>query len=219
MRHETSAILIGAALVAGLLASPANAQAVFAPDKQVFDKAAKDALEVGASGLDCQRPDGTKEAKVIDFDQKNSLARLAVSLGSGRFTLVTVRTWDRPDDPRPLNPVLEAARIMQGKLHFFSRMLTNDPASAPDEYLVMTEMGGGYVCWAKPAWMMEAASPVAQAPAPKPSVSPAVVAPADASAAAAASATAVSAAASPAGTFTDPNYRRSTRARQSAPSP
>jgi hypothetical protein len=97
--------------------------------------------------LGCSRPAEAKEAKVIAFDG-NSVAKLAVSLGSGRFKLVTIKTWERPEDARPLNPVVEAARVTQDKVHFSSPHLNADPETAHDTYLLMVEMGGDHVCWA-----------------------------------------------------------------------
>jgi hypothetical protein len=188
--RNTSKVLLGSALTAVLLFHlPAAAQAPAGADKaaNVFTSVTGDQP---GSALNCERPEGTREAKVIDFDPSSSTARLAVNLDGGRFTLATIKTWDRPNEPRPLNPIIEAAKIMQGKLQFFSRQLTTDPASAPDEYLIVTEMGGGYVCWAKPSWMLQpATAPVAEASGTKPAapvVTPAAVvggAPAPASAA------------------------------------
>jgi hypothetical protein len=168
MRHTPKLILLGGALAAAaLLNLPARAQTTGAAEqfKATVSSSGATSQEPGST-VGCKRPEEAREAKVIDFDPSASVARLAVNLGSGRFTLVTIKTWDRPQDPRPLNPVLEAAKITQGKLQFFSRQLTTDPASAPDEFLIMTEMGGGYVCWANPSWLMETqGSPVANAPA------------------------------------------------------
>jgi hypothetical protein len=213
MQHQRKVVILGAALAAGLVAS-ANAQS---PNKQVGPSEQASREDAGVA-LDCPKPREAKEAKVIDFDATNSVARLAVNLGPGRFTLVTITSWDRPGDPRALSPVLEAAKIMQGKLQFFSRQLTTDPASAVDEYLVMTEMGGGYVCWAKPIWLMKAASPpMAETPAPvKPVIAPAVVTPATA----APSVNPVTAPASIPGALAppeaEPGFRRTTRGRRAA---
>ena len=111
----------------------------------------------------CPRPADAKEVKVVDFDAATSVAKLAVNLGSGRFKLVRITAWDRPEDPRPLNPVIEAARITQGNLQFYTPNLNADPESAHDSFILMTEMGGGFVCWATPSSLMnEGAYPVAQ---------------------------------------------------------
>jgi hypothetical protein len=175
MRH-TGTALLGTVLAVLLVGSPASAQAPTSAETKANLFSAT-GLDDAGSALDCPRPEGAKEAKVIDFDAGSSTARLAVNVGSGRFTLVTIKTWDRAGDPRPLTPIIEAAKIMQGKLQFFSRKMSTDPASAPDEYLIMTEMGGGYVCWAKPASIMQPPNaPVAEAPAQaKPVATPAVV--------------------------------------------
>jgi hypothetical protein len=106
----------------------------------------------------CPRPADAKEVKVVDFDPGRSVAKLAVNLGSGRFKLVRVTVWDRPEDPRPLIPVIEAARITQGNLQFYAPDLNSDPESAHESFIVMTEMGGGYVCWATPSSLMNEGS-------------------------------------------------------------
>src|SRR5215207_7748564 len=115
MLHQTKFILLGATLAAGLLGTSAMAQTPAPGLKQVFETPGQGGFADAGSALDCPRPEEAKEAKVIDFDPTNSVARLAVNLGSGRFTLVTIKSWDRPEDVRPLNPVLQAAKIMQGK--------------------------------------------------------------------------------------------------------
>src|SRR5215203_5226585 len=139
----------GCALAAPLLGLPAQAQTV-AKISKAAAPGAPDTISVPG----CARPADAKEAKVIDFDAGSSVARLAVNLGSGRFKLVTVKVWDSPNDPRPLKPVIEAARITQGKLQFYTPDLNADPASAPDTFLLMTDMGGGFVCWATPSQLI-----------------------------------------------------------------
>ena len=147
--HSLTRTFIGCALTAPLLGSLAQAQPA-ANLSRTFGPGAPDPVAVPG----CARPADAKEAKVIDFDAGSSVARLAVNLGPGRFKLVTVKVWDRPNDPRPLKPVIEAARITQGKLQFYTPDLNADPASAPETFLVMTDMGGGYVCWATPSQLM-----------------------------------------------------------------
>jgi hypothetical protein len=178
MRHTGNVFLSGTVTAVLLIGSPASAQAPASAETKANLFSAAGADDAG-SALDCPRPEGAKEAKVIDFDPGSSTARLAVNVGSGRFTLVTIKTWDRAGDPRPLTPIIHAAKIMQGKLQFFSRKMSADPASAPDEYLIMTEMGGGYVCWAKPSWLMQPPNaPVADATGTaKPAAPAAVVTP------------------------------------------
>jgi len=147
--HSLTRTFIGCALTAPLLGSLAQAQPA-ANLSRTFGPGAPDPIAVPG----CARPADAKEAKVIDFDAGSSVARLAVNLGPGRFKLVTVKVWDRPNDPRPLKPVIEAARITQGKLQFYTPDLNADPASAPETFLVMTDMGGGYVCWATPSQLI-----------------------------------------------------------------
>src|SRR5215207_11634543 len=76
---------------------------------------------------DCRRPAEGKEAQVLAFDKTSLEAKLAVSVGDRQFKVVTVRLWERHDDPRPVVPVVEAARITQGKLHFYTPNLDADP--------------------------------------------------------------------------------------------
>jgi hypothetical protein len=134
-------LLLGCILGGGV-SLPAQAQTI--------SKAPKLPTPDVTSALNCPRPADAKEAKVIDFDAGKSLARLAVNLGTGRFKLVIIKTADRQDDPRPIIPVIEAARIMQGKVQFYAPKLNSDPESAPDSFVLMAEMGSGYVCWASP---------------------------------------------------------------------
>jgi len=87
----------------------------------------------------------------VELDTGKSLAKLAVNLGSGRFKLVRITVWDRPEEARPLIPVIEAARITQGIVQFYTPTLNDDPESAHDSFLIMAAMGGGTICWATPA--------------------------------------------------------------------
>lgn len=176
-------IVIGASPFLSVLA---HAQAA----RTLRDKPSEPASDV-TSVPGCPRPADAKEVKVVDFDRGSSVAKLAVSLGSGRFKLVRITAWDRPEDPRPLNPVIEAARITQGNLQFYTPNLNTDPESAHDSFVIMTEMGGGYVCWATPSSLInEGAYAVAQdakpapprvearpAPAPTPAAAPSEPAP------------------------------------------
>jgi hypothetical protein len=114
------------------------------------------------SVLGCPKPTEAKDTKVIDFDASTSIARLAVNLGAGRFKMVTIKTWDRQEDPRPLVPVVEAAKIMQGKVQLYTPDLNSDPQSAANSFILMAEMGGEHVCWATPSSLLkEGAYPVA----------------------------------------------------------
>ena len=98
---------------------------------------------------DCRRPAEAKEAQVLAFDQTSLEAKLAVSVGDGQFKVVTVRLWERHDDPRPVVPVVEAARITQGKLHFYTPNLDADQEPVHDkEFLLIARLGGAQICWA-----------------------------------------------------------------------
>jgi hypothetical protein len=158
MASEIKAFTFGLGLATALLALPAEAQTRIGTNAK---QAPLGSSDVG-SLLGCARPADAKEAKVVDFDASNATARLAVNLGSGRFKLVTIKAWDRPEDPRPIVPVIEAARITQGKLQFFTPDLNSDPESTPNTFIMMIDMGGGYVCWATPSSLLkEGAYPVA----------------------------------------------------------
>ncbi len=147
MRHTFMRIMLGGVLTAALLDAPARAQTP-ADARQEPGQAAADV----ASVRDCRPPADAKEAQVLTFDENNLEAKLAVNLGKGEFKVVTLRLWDRPEDPRPVVPVIEAARIMQGKVQFYTPDLNTDPQSVHDkQFLLMTEMGGGYICWATPS--------------------------------------------------------------------
>ena len=140
MRHTSMLTMLGSALVAALLSAPAQAQTQ-AP-------AAADATSVRG----CRPPSDAKEAQVLTFDPSSLQAKLAVSLGKDEFKVVTVKVWDRPDDPRPLVPVIEAARITQGKLQFYTPHLNVDPQPVHEkDYVVVAALGGAQVCWANPA--------------------------------------------------------------------
>jgi hypothetical protein len=97
----------------------------------------------------CRRPAEAKEAQVLAFDKTSLEAKLAVSIGNGEFKVVTIRLWDRTDDPRPVAPIIEAARITQGKLQFYTPNLNADPDPVHDkQFLLVAALGGAQVCWA-----------------------------------------------------------------------
>ena len=68
---------------------------------------------------------------------------------------MSIRLWDRPDDPRPVIPVVEAARIMEGKLQFYAPDLNADPESMTTRFVLITEMGGPQVCWSTPRALLD----------------------------------------------------------------
>jgi len=148
MPRSNLIILCGVAGAVAALSTTAHSQT--APGLPRYDKAADVTAVAG-----CSRPDDAKEAKVVELDTGKSLAKLAVNLGSGRFKLVRITVWDRPEDPRPLIPVIEAARITQGLVQFYTPTLNNDPESAHDSFLLMADMGGGNICWATPASLIK----------------------------------------------------------------
>src|SRR5215212_10303706 len=158
MRYAVKLIILGGVLGAVPLSTGVQAQTIGG----LRDRPGESASD-GTSVPGCPRPADAKEAKVVDFDRTTSVAKLAVNLGSGRFKLVRITGWDRPEDPRPLNPVIEAARITQGTLQFYTPNLNTDPESAHESFVLMTDMGGGYVCWATPnSLIKEGAYPIAQ---------------------------------------------------------
>jgi hypothetical protein len=163
MQHTFTMIMVSGVLgVVPLLSNPAHAQtARNAPHMRAA--ATSDAVSV----VGCSRPSEAKEAKVIDFDATSSTAKLAVHLGSNRFKLVKIKVSDRAGDPRPLVPVIEAARTMQGIVQFYTPELNTDPESDHDSFLLMTEMGGGHVCWATSSGLInQGAPPVAEGTKP-----------------------------------------------------
>jgi len=163
-------ILLGGTLAAPLLSSPTQAQAV----AQVHQRLSQTASDV-VSVRGCPRPADLKEAKVLAFDEGKLEAKLAVSLGSGEFKVVTVTLWRYQGDPRPVIPVIEAARITQGKLQFFTPDLNGDPESVHDKFVLMTEMGGPQICWANPSSLLkDGAYPVAEEAKPEQTPAPAV---------------------------------------------
>jgi len=156
-------IMLGGTLTAPLLSSPTQAQTATKARLETSQTASNDLSVRG-----CPRPSDAKEAKVLTFDEGKLEARLAVNLGSGEFKVVTIKLWNHRDDPRPIIPVIEAARITQGKLHFYTPNLNGDPESVHDKFIIMTEMGGPQVCWATPSSLFdEGAYPVAEEAKPE----------------------------------------------------
>jgi hypothetical protein len=108
---------------------------------------------------DCRRPAEAKEAQVLAFDKTSLEAKLAVSVGNGQFKVVTIRLWDRHDDPRPVAPVVEAARITQGKLQFYTPNLDADPEPVHDkQFLLIAGLGGAQICWATESSLLKEAN-------------------------------------------------------------
>ncbi len=132
-----------APLLVMLLSLPAHAQT--STNWTTTTYTAPDAVSV----RDCRRPAEAKEAQVLAFDKTSLEAKLAVSVGDGQFKVVTIRLWERHDDPRPVIPVVEAARITQGKLQFYTPNLNADPEPVHDkQFLLIAGLGGAQVCWA-----------------------------------------------------------------------
>ena len=147
---------IAAGILAGMLPTAAHSQRLQATPSS---DGASDALR---SALGCPRPADTRDAKVVDFDTTTGVARLAVRLGNDRFKLVTINPGESASDPRPLAPVLEAARILQGTVQFFAPDQSSDPESKHEKFVMLVEMGSGTVCWAKPGSLLDdGAYPVA----------------------------------------------------------
>ena len=63
-----------------------------------------------------------------------------MNLGAGRFKLVRIAILERPEEPRPLVPVIEAAQIMRGAVQFYTPSLNTLPH---DTFLLIADMGGG----------------------------------------------------------------------------
>ena len=133
-----------------LLSLPAHAQTNIRLPESSW--AAPDVL----SARDCRRPAEAKDAQVLAFDKTSLEAKLAVSIGSGEFKVVTVKLWDRTEDPRPVIPVIEAARITQGKLQFYTPNLNADPEPVHDKkFLLVATLGGAKICWATDASLLK----------------------------------------------------------------
>jgi hypothetical protein len=104
----------------------------------------------------CRRPAEAKDAQVLALDKDTLETKLAVSFGNGEFKVVTIKLWNRQDDPRPVVPVLEAARITQGKLQFYTPNLNADPDPVHDkEFLLISTLGGAQLCWATDTSMLK----------------------------------------------------------------
>lgn len=126
----------------------------------------------------CRRPPEAKEAQVLALDKTSLEAKLAVSLGNGEFKLVTIKLWDRHDDPRPVIPVIEAAKITQGKLQFYTPNLNADPEPVHDkQFVLIASLGGAQICWVTESAMLHEARSNARGPVAAPSVSAPVAAP------------------------------------------
>jgi hypothetical protein len=167
--QQSKLIMLGGIIGAVALGTLAYAQTPARTEREKGGETASDVISVAG----CSRPEEAKEAKVVDLDTGKSLAKLAVNLGSGRFKLVRITIWDRPDDPRPLIPVIEAARITQGLVQFYTPNLNTDPESTHDAFLLMADMGGGVVCWATPASLIKDAGQAASAsPSPRSAADP-----------------------------------------------
>ncbi len=107
------------------------------------------ALPDVVSVRNCPRPADAKEAQVISFDQTSLEAKLTVTVGEDQFKVVTIKLWNRPEDPRPVVPIVEAARITQGRLHFYTPNLNADPDPIHDkQFVLVASLGGAQVCWA-----------------------------------------------------------------------
>ena len=148
MRHAF--MTLGGAILVALLSVPTQAQTARTVRRQPVPT-----VSDAASARGCPRPADAKDAQVLAFDKGSLEAKLAVSMGKGEFKVVTIRVWDRPDDPRPVIPVVEAARITQGKLQFYTPELNADPESVSEKFVLITEMGGLQVCWATPKSLMD----------------------------------------------------------------
>jgi hypothetical protein len=132
-----------ALLLVTLLSLPAHGQTSSRLSEPSW--ASPDAISV----RNCRRPAEAKDAQVLAFDKTTLEAKLAVSSGDGAFKVVSIRLWDRSEDPRPVIPVIEAARITQGKLQFYTPNLNADPEPVHDkQFLLIAALGGAQVCWA-----------------------------------------------------------------------
>lgn len=155
-----------------LLALPAHAQ-TNPPRWNESTWTSPDAISV----RDCRRPTEAKEAQVLAFDRTSLEAKLAVNLGNGAFKVVTVKLWDRSEDPRPVVPIIEAARITQGKLQFYTPNLNADPEPLHDkQFLLIATLGGSQICWATESSLLkEGVTKSVTAPASTEAAAPTIV--------------------------------------------
>ena len=64
--------------------------------------------------------------------------------------------------------LIEAARITQGKLQFYTPNLDADPEPVHDQFLIIAGLGGAQICWATEGSLLnEATSRGKAAPAPE----------------------------------------------------
>ena len=150
MRHTFKVNMLGSALAAALLISPAQAQTARTVPKQP----SRPVVDV-TSMRGCPRPTDVKDAQVLTFDEGSLETKLVVNLGKGEFKVVSIKLWrDSLGDTRPLFPVMKAAQVMQGRLKFYSSKLNTDPESALDEFVLIADMGGPQICWAHPGSLL-----------------------------------------------------------------
>src|ERR671927_24119 len=164
MQHTSMLTMLGGAILAVLLSSPIQAQSARTIRKEPSQTELDAAWTRG-----CPRPTDAKPAQVLAFDKDSLETKLAVSMGNGEFKVVTIRVWDRPEDPRPMIPVIEAARIMEGKLQFYTPDLNTDPESISNRFVLIVEMGGPQICWATPSTLLgEGGYPATSEASPEP---------------------------------------------------
>src|SRR5919202_2510108 len=149
MQHTSTLAMLSSAILTALLSSPIQAQT----ERTVRKEPSRTELDA-ASTRGCPRPADAKAAQVLTFDRGSLETKLAVSMGNGEFKVVTIRVWDRPEDPRPVIPVIEAARIMQGKLQFYTPDLNTDLESISNRFVLIVEMGGSQICWDTPSALL-----------------------------------------------------------------
>ena len=150
MQHTSTLAMLGGAILTALLSSPIQAQSA----RTVRKEPSRTELDA-AWTRGCPQPTDAKAAQVLAFDKDSLETKLAVSMGQGEFKVVTIRVWDRPDDPRPVIPVIEAARIMEGKLQFYTPDLDTDLESISNRFVLIVEMGGSQICWATPSVLLD----------------------------------------------------------------
>ena len=149
MQHTSTLTILGSAFLAVLLSVPSQAQTA----RTVGKEPSRTELDA-AWTRGCPRPTDAKPAQVLTFDKGSLETKLAVSMGQGEFKVVTIRLWDRPDDSRPVIPVIEAARIMEGQLQFYTPDLNADLESVSNRFVLIAEMGGSQICWATPSALL-----------------------------------------------------------------
>jgi hypothetical protein len=150
MSRASTLLMLGSSFATLLLCGASQAQSLSIGTEQA---------PAAVSVRNCKPPSDAKDAQVLSFDKLSNEAKLAVTVGNDEFKLVTIKLPERSEDPRPLVPVLEAARITQAKVQFYTPDLNVDPEPPfQKQFVVVASLGGAQLCWATEASLMKEAN-------------------------------------------------------------